>query len=286
MTERQLMERAVALARKSQHEDDRRVHPWVGAVVARNEDELLSEGYRRADGVHAEVSALSQLRDDVAAGATVYTTLEPCTERKTHTPCTLALLKYGIRRVVIGMLDPNRDIRGQGEWLLEDHGIEIGKFPADLVRQIRTLNREFIDYQLGLGFVIKSPQNGETISVDQIRLEGTCRTHPRPGDNIVVLSRSDFTYYPQAPIAYDRDRLTWQCQGFLWYFAKERPVQYEIIVARVSEDLAFLVRHYSRVHEACKERFKADAWIGLNMPTRPPGLEVLASITITRSAKA
>ena len=285
-SEKQLMEFALEEARKSEHEQDGRVHPWVGAVIARNDGELLAKAHRRADGIHAEVAALGQLRHDVVAGATIYTTLEPCTERQSHTPCSLALIKHGIRRVVIGMLDPNRDIRGQGEWLLEDRGIEIGKFPSDLVRQIRVLNREFIDYQLGLGFVIKYPNNDKPLTTDVVELGGTYRTHPRPEDTIVILSRTDFLYYPQAPIVYDREQRTWKCQGRLWFKAKDNPVQHEIIVARVSEDLGFLVRHYSRVQGACKHRYKVeDAWIGFDWPTRPPGLETLASVTITRSAK-
>src|ERR1700722_15087885 len=97
-SEKQLMEFALEEARKSEHEQDGRVHPWVGAVIARNDGELLAKAHRRADGIHAEVAALGQLRHDVVAGATIYTTLEPCTERQSHTPCSLALIKHGIRR--------------------------------------------------------------------------------------------------------------------------------------------------------------------------------------------
>src|ERR1700680_3258333 len=122
---RELMQLAVGLAEQSRSEHDGRVHPLVGAVVERD-GYILQTGFRGDfdKGKHAEESALKKFtRPSDARGATVYTTLEPCTERGAES-CTSLLLKYGIAKLVFGMLDPNPDIRGRGEWQLEERGVE------------------------------------------------------------------------------------------------------------------------------------------------------------------
>jgi pyrimidine deaminase RibD-like protein len=276
--DRALMEMALKLAANSVAEPDGRVHPKVGAVVARD-GFVLSTGFRgqTIPGAHAEECALLQLKDDAAVGATVFSTLEPCTERGT-TPCSLLLIKRGVTRLVYGMLDPNPDIRGQGEWLLEEHGIEVSKFEVDLVRKIKAQNADFIDYMRGLGLVITSPKEGETIDSPHIPLHGVFRVFPRPGDRIVVFGRRDFTYYPQEPIQWNREDRTWTCPR-IWLTAGEKPVEYGIVVARVSEDLAVWLRSYTHVKKLTEK------WIGAEMPTLPPGFEVLASVNVTRAAK-
>lgn len=125
--ERELMELAVRVAGQSVPENDGRIHPLVGAVIARD-GHVLETGFRgETSNAHAEEAALGKLNAAQAAGTTVYTTLEPCTTRK-KMPCAQWLITKGVSRVFIGVLDPNPDIRGQGEWLLESHGVSIGKF--------------------------------------------------------------------------------------------------------------------------------------------------------------
>ena len=118
LSERELMELAVKVAEQSIPEDGG-PHPMVGAVIARD-GHVLQTGFRGEGepGTHAEEAALAKLTGAQAAKTTVYTTLEPCTSRK-KMPCAQRLITKQVERVVIGMLDPNRDIRGQGEWLLE-----------------------------------------------------------------------------------------------------------------------------------------------------------------------
>jgi pyrimidine deaminase RibD-like protein len=103
LTERELIELAVRLAASSKSEDDKRIHPQVGAVVSRD-GHVLSTGYRgeRYEGAHAEESALLKLNVDETIGATVYSTLEPCTTRG-KTPCSLLLIQRGITRLVYGI---------------------------------------------------------------------------------------------------------------------------------------------------------------------------------------
>jgi pyrimidine deaminase RibD-like protein len=119
LNERELMIRAIDEARRSRDEDDGRVHPRVGGVVVKGE-EIIGAAHRgeQAPGEHAEFTCLEKkLRDHDLSSATVYTTLEPCTSRNDpKVPCAKRLVERRVDRVVIGMLDPNQEIRGPGEW--------------------------------------------------------------------------------------------------------------------------------------------------------------------------
>jgi pyrimidine deaminase RibD-like protein len=139
---------AIEQARKSFSEDDR-VHPKVGAVVVKD-GKVISTAHRgESPKCHAEYIALeSKLADELVAGATVYTTLEPCTTRNhPKIPCAERLVERKVARVVIGMLDPNPEIRGLGEQLLNDANIETQLFPRDLRAQVEEMNRDFIREQ-------------------------------------------------------------------------------------------------------------------------------------------
>jgi diaminohydroxyphosphoribosylaminopyrimidine deaminase/5-amino-6-(5-phosphoribosylamino)uracil reductase len=100
-------------------------NPWVGAVVVpAGEGPVALGATAPPGGPHAEVAAL-QLAGDSAAGSTMYVTLEPCCHHGRTPPCTDALIAAGIRRVVIGVLDPDRNVCGSGAKSLEEAGIEV-----------------------------------------------------------------------------------------------------------------------------------------------------------------
>jgi diaminohydroxyphosphoribosylaminopyrimidine deaminase/5-amino-6-(5-phosphoribosylamino)uracil reductase len=99
-------------------------NPLVGAVVVRG-GAVVGEGWHaRAGGEHAEVRALER-SGPAAQGAELYTTLEPCNHFGKTPPCTEAILRAGVTRVVAGHLDPNPKMRGRSVDLLREAGVEV-----------------------------------------------------------------------------------------------------------------------------------------------------------------
>ena len=99
-------------------------NPAVGAVlVAKNK--IVARGHHRAAGEpHAEVECLKGVRGAMARGVVMYLTLEPCSTVGRTGPCTDAIIRSGIKSVVIGSLDVNPRHRGRGIALLRDAGID------------------------------------------------------------------------------------------------------------------------------------------------------------------
>lgn len=118
-------------------------NPCVGAVVVKNE-KVISTGYhRKAGSPHAEVHALQAAGDD-ARGSTLYVTLEPCNHTGKTPPCTHAIVKSGISRVVVGMIDPNPLVAGTGCDFLELQNIEVKR--GVLTKECQEINRPFIKH--------------------------------------------------------------------------------------------------------------------------------------------
>ncbi len=96
--------------------------------------------------------------------------------------------------------------------------------------------------------------------------------------------RFDRAYYPQAPIdwGFDHDSSLWRCPSvWLGWAGMDEPSDYELIVARLSDDLRVAVRHYSTVNRVMRERHRKDGiWIGIEMDTEPPGFERLCSLAL------
>jgi diaminohydroxyphosphoribosylaminopyrimidine deaminase/5-amino-6-(5-phosphoribosylamino)uracil reductase len=127
-------------------------NPCVGAVIVRDQT-LIATGYHKKAGTpHAEIHALNKA-GALASGATLYVTLEPCNHTGRTPPCTRAIVTSGIRRVVVGMVDPNPLVDGGGISFLESQGVEV--LSGILAAECRLLNRPFIKYiTKGLPWVV------------------------------------------------------------------------------------------------------------------------------------
>jgi diaminohydroxyphosphoribosylaminopyrimidine deaminase/5-amino-6-(5-phosphoribosylamino)uracil reductase len=139
-TELRHMARALDLARHGRGRTS--PNPLVGAVVVRDGD-VLGEGYHAGYGEpHAEVAALEACAVD-PLGATMYVTLEPCAHTGRTPPCTDAIVRAGIARVVIASDDPSEKASGRGPGILRDEGIEVVSIDGDISRAARLMNQPF-----------------------------------------------------------------------------------------------------------------------------------------------
>ena len=143
------LQRALELAERGR--GTTRPNPIVGAVLVRN-GAVVGEGWHeRAGGPHAEIVAL-EAAGAGARGATLYTTLEPCSHQGRTPPCTEALIEAGVARVVVGALDPNPEVDGVER--LRAAGIEVelvDSFEAraqnEAWRAWISLGRPFVTYK-------------------------------------------------------------------------------------------------------------------------------------------
>jgi diaminohydroxyphosphoribosylaminopyrimidine deaminase/5-amino-6-(5-phosphoribosylamino)uracil reductase len=127
-------------------------NPAVGAIVVKN-GQIIGSGYHKKAGApHAEIKALSKAGKR-AKGSTLYVNLEPCNHYGRTPPCTKAILESGVKRVVVGIADPNTNVVGGGCKFLRSEGVEV-KCNVLEDRCIR-LNEAYLKYATkGKPFVI------------------------------------------------------------------------------------------------------------------------------------
>ena len=115
-------------------------NPVVGAVIVRN-GRIIGEGFHRRAGLpHAEREALRRITE-TARGATIYVNLEPCSHYGRTPPCADALIEAGIKRAVVGMVDPNPLVQGRGLRRLRRAGIAVAT--GVLREECERLNEDF-----------------------------------------------------------------------------------------------------------------------------------------------
>ena len=135
------MQRAIALAKKGAGFVN--PNPMVGCVVVKD-NEIIAEGYHEYyGGLHAERNALTNTAAD-CKDATLYVTLEPCCHHGKTPPCTDIIIEKGIKKVVVGLLDPNPLVAGKGISILQNAGIEVVTGVEE--DKIKELNKVFLKY--------------------------------------------------------------------------------------------------------------------------------------------
>jgi diaminohydroxyphosphoribosylaminopyrimidine deaminase/5-amino-6-(5-phosphoribosylamino)uracil reductase len=144
------MKRALELARRGLGRTS--PSPLVGAVIVR-EERVIGEGYsHRYGGDHAEVNALRKAQEE-AKDATIYITMEPCSRYERKVPsCLGTIVRSGVKRVVLGTIDPHPAVNGRGVQFLNRSGIETKT--GVLEEDCRRLNQTYFKYiQRGIPFV-------------------------------------------------------------------------------------------------------------------------------------
>lgn len=128
-------------------------NPMVGAVLVRNSDEaVLAEGWHEKFGeAHAEVNCFKNFEKRIAdsrqsladyKNCTLFVSLEPCSHYGKTPPCAKLIIEKGVGRVVVGMLDPNPLVAGNGVRMLREAGIEV--VVGVLEHECRELNKRFL----------------------------------------------------------------------------------------------------------------------------------------------
>jgi diaminohydroxyphosphoribosylaminopyrimidine deaminase / 5-amino-6-(5-phosphoribosylamino)uracil reductase len=128
-------------------------NPVVGAVIVRH-GKIIASGYHKKAGLnHAEVEALSMIGGKGRPDDTLYVTLEPCNHHGKTPPCTEAILRSGIRNIVIGMSDPNPSVEGGGAKYLKKKGVRVTSDVLEM--ECRRLNESWLKFiSTGRPFVI------------------------------------------------------------------------------------------------------------------------------------
>jgi len=142
---------ALALKLSMQGQSTVGANPMVGCVITRD-GKIIAQDYHREYGkAHAEVNALDRIKHQ-AKDTIMYVTLEPCSHHGKTPPCIKSIIKSGVKKVIVAMLDPNPLNCGRGADLLKDTGIEVDV--GLLENEAKELNRGFVKRMLtGLPFV-------------------------------------------------------------------------------------------------------------------------------------
>ena len=143
------MRQALSLARQSPSLPY--PNPWVGCIVVRN-GKIVGRGFHLGPGAsHAEVDALARAGPR-ARGATLYVNLEPCCHHGRTPPCTDAILKAGVARVVYALRDPSPQVSGRGARILKRHGVRVAE--GLCAEEASALNEVYLKFRsVGLPFV-------------------------------------------------------------------------------------------------------------------------------------
>jgi len=171
-------------------------NPPVGCIIARDGRVIGRGVHTRAGDPHGEIMALrdAESRDEQTQGATAYVTLEPCCHHGRTPPCTDALLRAGITRVVVGVRDPNPRVDGGGLAILQAHGVEVQegvlqeactRFHAPFFKLIHT-GLPWVMLKLALGSDGAMGPEGQTSQITAPEIQHLAHALRRASEAIVV----------------------------------------------------------------------------------------------------
>lgn len=144
-TDEKYMRRCLQLAYNGRQ--NAQPNPMVGAVIVA-EGRIIGEGYHvRCGEGHAEVNAFAsvKLKDEyLLPQATIYVSLEPCSHYGKTPPCADLIIKKGVRRVVVGCVDPFSKVEGRGIQKIKDAGIDVTV--GVLEQECKELNKRFMTF--------------------------------------------------------------------------------------------------------------------------------------------
>ena len=271
--------------------------PRVGAIIAVG-DTQIGQG-RRGTGLdkdddHAELDALRSVRSDDKSKllcGTLYTTLEPCTIHVRSNPpecCTEQILQHKIRKVFVGILDPNQGVTGKGLLRLQEAGVEVELFRHDLSQAIRIQNVDFIRTQQTLGAEILSPKAGAILrtflSKGRHPVRFKCLNPPTP-DTYLLATKGGLNWPQVGPFRQVDDKI-WEIDA---HFGSTG----EHILQLVTADSLgrTLISYYRRVTQQNRDRRerlrgKIDMSLldgdypGIEMNGLPKGLRFEASVKV------
>lgn len=188
-----------------------RPNPMVGAVVVAD-GRIIGEGYHvRCGEGHAEVNAFASVRpeDEVLLGdATIYVSLEPCSHYGKTPPCADLIIKKGIKRVVVGCIDPFAEVQGRGIRKLREAGIAVtvGVLEEEcqwLNRRFFTFHREHRPYiilkwaQTANGFI---DEDGKALQISNEQTQMLSHQLRAEEDAILVGHITDIREHPQLTV--------------------------------------------------------------------------------------
>ena len=194
-----------------------RPNPMVGAVIVApittpSSTRIIGEGYHvRCGEGHAEVNAFASVKaedEPLLKEATMYVSLEPCSHYGKTPPCADLIIKKGIRRVVVGCIDPFAEVQGRGIKKLREAGIDVTV--GVLEEECRWLNRRFFTYhskhrpyiilkwaQTANGFI---DDHGQTLHISNHQTQMLSHQLRAEEDAILVGHTTDIREHPQLTV--------------------------------------------------------------------------------------
>ena len=171
-------------------------NPPVGCLIVRDGVVLGRGVHARAGDPHGEIMALrdAEAQGIDPKGATAYVTLEPCCHHGRTPPCTEALLRAGISRVVLGVRDPNPRVDGGGLAILRSHGCEVtegvlmdacSRFHAPYFKLIRT-GLPWVSLKLAMGSDFAIGPSGQPTDITPPSIQSMAHALRRASEAIVV----------------------------------------------------------------------------------------------------